>query len=196
MLMYAIKYNKDNAIILLNYDELSDCQFFSDYSSGSVLTYSVKYNNSVFDKIVSHKAFNYNIMKVKDKVNNIIDKNSSEMFVMNPTLNLLHIACLENVDILKKVINLSNRISNNLMREEISIDRHKTNALLIALFNNPDGAQYLCGIDICDEEYIDKSIKLLGDDLRILIDYQPYSLYYIVTSSKFKGKYNLKKDVH
>jgi hypothetical protein len=196
LLMYAIKYNTNNAIVLLNYDELSECQFFSDYSSGSVLTYSVKYNHSIFDKIVSHKSFNYNIMKIKDKVENIIEKNSSEMFVVTPVLNLLHITCLQNVDILKKVIKLSNKMTTILMNEEIFVDGHKTNALLIALFNNPDCAQYLSGIAICDDEYIDKSIKLLNDDLRILIDYQPYSLYYITISSKFKGKYNLKNDVH
>lgn len=196
LLMYAIKYNKENALIMLDNNELSPCQFFSDYSSGSVLSYAIKYNQTLIDKIISHKKFNYTLMKVKDRVDHIIDKNSDDMIVKNPVLNVLQIALLYNIDVLKKIINISSRMSNILIKEEITILNNKTNALLIALFNNPDCAQYLAGIDICDEEYIDESIKILGDDLRILIDYQPYSLYHVVTMTKFKGKFNLRKDVH
>lgn len=196
LLMHAIKYNKENALIMLDNEDLSVCQFFSDYSSGSALTYAIKYNQTLTDKIISHKNFNYTIMKVKDKVDHIIDKNSDDMIVKNPVLNVLQIALLYNIDVLKKIIKISNRMSNILMKEEITILNNKTNALLIALFNNPDCAQYLAGIDMCDEDYIDRSIKILGDDPRILIDYQPYSLYHVVTLAKFKGKFNLRKDVH
>ncbi len=88
------------------------------------------------------------------------------------------------------MIKLNNKKINKLIREEIIVDNSndKLNALKIALLNNPDAANVI--IMNSNQEYIDKTIKLI-ESFDDIIDIQPASWYYIQDSNKFNVKLNI-----
>lgn len=194
-LMWAIRTNKDSAIMLMEHpDILDESQLYSDYNSGSIMTYAAKYAPDLYNKIIQLDIFNDHILMIKDKITDIIDISSDTFKSGEITLNILQIASICDHELLIKLLGMRRKRVNSLMRETVRIGKNTYNLLNIALYNNPESAQVVLCSDLCDEQYLRATEQLMGK-FEDVIDVQPASWYYLIQNSKV-GNLHLTSDHH
>jgi hypothetical protein len=194
-LMWALRTNKDSAITLMEHqDILDESQLYSDYNSGSILTYSAKYAPELFNKIIDLKIFSDHILMIKDKVKDVIDVTSDTYRSEEVTLNVLQIAALYNHDLLTKLLTMRRKRVSSLMKETIAIGKNTYNLLSIAMYNNPESTQVILCSELCDKQYLAATEQLMGK-FEEIVDVQPASWYYLSQNSKV-GNLQLTSDHH
>jgi hypothetical protein len=188
--MWAIKHNLESANIFIEMNLITKQQLYADYDTGSCLSYAIKYRPELYDSIVDNPIFETDVLQIRDKILYMIDPNSTDNRIDNVLLNIYQIAALYDNNILRKLMKFSSKIVSSLLKEKIKINQSEYNALSIALFNNPESVQILTNSDFCDAKYIIQTKEMLKKGYEDVLNYQPYSWYYISSNPKFLGHYN------
>jgi hypothetical protein len=199
-LMYSIRLCQDESNTqfikyILNNIEIKPTHLFVNYTSGSVLTYALKYNLKIFSILAKPEIIN-NLLLVRDYVTNIIEPYSDYAKSGKINLNILHIGALYSNEALKTLFTMNKKYLNQLMKEIIIINDNKYNLLKIALFNNPESVQVILNYVGCDESYLSYTESLI-EKYENVINIQPASWYYLLQSKKLSdSQLKLNTDEH
>jgi len=194
--MWAIKHNLESATIFIEMNLITKQQLYADYDTGSCLSYSIKYRPELYDNIVDNPIFETDVLQIRDKISYMIDPNSVDNRIENVLLNIYQIAALYDNNILRKLMKFSSKIVSSLLKEKIKINQSEYNALTIALFNNPESVQTLTNSDFCDTKYIIQTKEMIKKGYDDILNYQPYSWYFITSNPKFLGHYIGNTHIH
>lgn len=202
-LMNLIKYS-DNADIMFVINKLFQTNSiklnmsYVDNNSGSILTYLIKYSRDI-SNIVNNifiKDSLYDLSYMYDTVPYIINPFSNTNSENNVRLNLLQIAVIYDVEVLRFLMKSLNRKRiKHLMKEKIIFKDKDFNLLSLAICNNPEAVQEILSHVLCDDMYIQDTEKIFSN-FEEVSDIQPGSFYYLQSSSKTLNKIKLNMDYH
>jgi hypothetical protein len=203
-LMNLIKYSDDVSIMfvinkLFQSNLIKLNMTYVDNNSGSILTYLIKYSKNISKIIIKNnfiKDILYDLSYIYDTVSNIINPFSNTNSEKNVRLNLLQIAALYDVEVLRFLINNLNRKRlQYLIKEKIIFEDKEFNLLSLAICNNPEAVQEILSHNLCDDTYIQETEKLFSN-FEEVSDIQPGSFYYLQSSSKTSKRIKLNMDYH
>ena len=183
-LVNIIKWIKTNMQI-----EITD--YFVDNKNGSILSYCLKYNPSLFN-VFDEDNFTSMCMNIYDHMNMIcpFSDNSS---AINIKMNLYHMACILDKNILVKLLKLNKRNTKYILTNTVKTESFNHNLLTIALFNNPESVQVILNNPYYDDTYIKNTEEMINGFEKV-IEVQPASWYYLQNILKNKN-YKLKLSV-
>ena len=161
--------------------------YYYDNSSGSVITYCLKYNNNLVKHFLTSEIINHCICVYDDF--EMICPYSDFASSGKVKMNLLQIAAIQNYEALNKIIKMCKNKSNILLKERVNTPGFSHDILHVALFNNPDSVQVLLGLSMFDVAALRKTEEEIGGFEKV-IDVQPGSWYYLQNSSKYQLSLN------
>ena len=184
--MYAMRYNVDSYTILENADKITKDHNYIDIHSGSLISYTVKYNNTLVEHIINAPYFNEYSLYVKDSVD-MIDFDNQDMPRIKTCTNLTNIiTALGNIDAFQLLVQLFPVVFSKHINEKFTISSSDYNTLRYALYINPEIASIIIGSAMCTDAYIATFCSYFpGNNFSMIANIQPASWYKIINSDKF-----------
>ena len=188
--MYAIRYNVESYNILVKYNKITIEQNYTDINSGSLLTYSLKYNDSLFENII-HSIY------IKDNID-LIDFTDTDLKKIKINVNLTNIIIgVGNILAFHVFRKMFPSVLEKHINEMFNICYDDFYSLKYALLSEPDIAEIIIGSTFCTPEYIKKICETFPDnDIRCIAIIQPASWLLIKGSAKFSNYYLPHQDMY
>lgn len=201
LLMVMIRNSKDPNIEeliewLINKKLINSTNSYGETNSGSLLSYALKYNHDLFNPLINILQLLESCIDITDYITNLIDINCENYKSDKIKLNLVEIATVLSSETLQILIRkLNRRKLREIFNEKFKINKKNYNLLLLAMYNNPESVEVLTNQDICDDNYIQDTLKLI-DKIEDILEFQPGSFYYLQKSTKFKKYITLNLEEH
>jgi hypothetical protein len=175
-------YDMESIIIWINNNlKLDVSDYYANYTDGSVLSYSLKYNQDLIN-IFSSSDIIKSCINIYDRCD-IICPYSENSLAKNVSMNILYLSSIFNDKILDKIMKSDKKTVNRLFKDKLVTDNFEHNLLTIALFNNPESVQKLLSYNLCDNVYI-KNTEQMIEGFEKIIEIQPASWYYLQQNLK------------
>ena len=197
-LMKLIKSSKELNLIelikwIVKHHTLSECDYYDDINSGSIITYCLKYNKDL-TKLFLKPDIVKSCINISDNFEMICpysDFAKSDILKMN----VLQIACIVDKDVLGYIIKNNKKQITHLIKETLISSNINLNILHIGLFNNPESVQVLLGTNLFNNKYLQNTEEVM-DGFEKVIDIQPASYYYLQQCLDTKYELKLTIDEH
>lgn len=185
--MYAMRYNIASYEILEEANKITKEHNYIDIYTGSLLSYTIKYNENKFEHIINSPYFNEYSIYVKDYVK-MIDFNDEDMTRVNTQVNIINIiVAMENVEAFQLFMKLFPQVFNKHINEKFKISQTDYNTLRYALCVDPEIASVIIGSNACTEMYLETFCSYFPErNFSSIADVQPASWYKIINSDRFK----------
>jgi hypothetical protein len=161
---------------IVNNFKLNNYDYFGSNSTGSVLTYCLKYNNNL-TKIFQKDNIIKSLLNTYD-VCDLLCPYADNSYENNIKMNILYIACIKDNNLLNIILRSDKRITSKLIKQKLQTNNFEHNILSVALFNNPESVQVILGFINNDMEFIKETDTMIGGFEKV-IDVQPASWYYL-----------------
>lgn len=184
--MYAMRYNHQSYDILEDSGKITEEQNYVNISTGSLISYTVKYNGDKFKHIIESPYFNEYSIYVKDTVD-MIDFGSENFVRVKCLVNLTNIiVAYGNSDSFLLFKKMFPSVFSRHINELFDIVGDDFYTLKYAFLVEPDLAQIIVGSDVCTATVLDKFQKSFpGGDFSCISQIQPASWRIINRSDKF-----------
>jgi hypothetical protein len=172
--MTASKHNTDSLKFLIKSKLLEKKHTYTYANSGSCLTYSARYNPTALAALLSWDGLTNDLLKVR---------HPDRLGEYNVTYNCVQMAAKYNPDSLRHLLNSKLNLKD-LVEEILTYQDEKTNALKLAIFNEPDNVELLLNSKYTN--IVEQTEELMVEGCLLdSVKMQPKSFVILLKSNKF-----------
>lgn len=182
LLMYTIKYNPENVLMLLKNKNIDVSQNYVYANTGSVITYSIVYskNTDIFDSLIKWEYLASNYMDITQQIQ-LFNWHTKkyEKSHMTP----ISLACVYSPEIFRKIHQyyLNKKIDINLHSDFVTIGKNNYSLVELSYLYEPESFQYICGLENGNIFPTSKQLMFFIEN----IDVQPLSWCNFVNSKYY-----------